>query len=81
MGRSFRLPLKGDPDALASQAEQVARQAGADFVGDGKAGRFAAKGVEGRYEVQGDSIMVTITKKPLVAPWSLVEEKVRSFFA
>jgi len=80
MGRSFQVPLKGDADALASRAEELARQAGAEFTGDGKAGRFAGGGVEGQYEVEGESITVTISKKPLVAPWSLVEEKVRSFF-
>jgi hypothetical protein len=80
MGRSFQVPLKGDPDALASRAEQLARQVDAEFTGDGKAGCFAAGGVEGQYEVQGENVTVTISKKPLVAPWWLVEEKVRSFF-
>ena len=81
MSKSFDIPLTGDAAALVAKAEQVAREAGAEFSGDARAGRFAASGVEGEYTVQSDTITVTITKKPIIAPWSLVEEKVRSFFA
>ena len=81
MSKSFDVPLTGDPEALVAQAEKAARKAGAEFSGDTSAGRFAGSGVEGEYTVHGDTITVTINKKPLIAPWSLVEEKVRSFFA
>ncbi len=81
MSKSFDIPLTGDAGALVAKAEETARQAGAEFSGDTSSGRFAASGVEGQYTVKGDTITVTITKKPMVAPWSLVEQKVRSFFA
>ena len=80
MSKSFDIPLSGDVETLVAKAEEGARQAGAEFSGDTSGGRFAGFGVEGQYTVQGDTITVTITKKPMIAPWSLVEGKVRSFF-
>ena len=81
MSRSFRIKIQEDPDVLVARAEKVARQAGAEFKGDAHSGSFAGSGVEGQYAVEEDSITVTITRKPMIAPWSLVEDKVKGFFA
>ncbi len=81
MSKSFRMPLKEEPAALVERARKLAEDAGADFSGDATSGQFAAKGVEGEYAVEGDSITVTVTRKPMVAPWSMVEAKVKQFFS
>lgn len=81
MSRSFRIKIQEDPDALVARAEKAARKAGAEFEGDAHSGSFAGSGVEGQYEVEEGSIVVTITRKPMIAPWSLVEDKVKGFFA
>ena len=80
MSKSFSMPLKDDPAALVERARKLAEDTGAEFGGDATSGHFAAKGVEGEYVVEGDSITVTVTRKPMVAPWSLVESKVKEFF-
>ena len=81
MSRSFHIPLTGDAEALVARAEKAARQHNAEFSGDISAGRFAGRGVEGQYKVQGDTVTVTITKKPLwiLGPW--VEKSIASLFA
>ena len=81
MSKSFRMPLKEEPAVLVERARKLAEDSGADFSGDASSGRFAAKGVEGEYAVEGDTITVTVTRKPIVAPWSLVETKVKEFFS
>jgi len=54
---------------------------GGTFVGDTQAGTFSGSGVIGNYHVTaGAQIEITITKKPFIAPMSLVERKIRSYF-
>ncbi|MDJ0863832.1 MAG: hypothetical protein QNJ82_16530 [Gammaproteobacteria bacterium] len=81
MAKSFRVPLNEEPAALVERARKLAEGAGAEFSGDASSGCFSAKGVEGEYAVEGNSITVTVTRKPLAAPWSLVESKVKAFFS
>ena len=80
MSKSFTMPLNDEPAALVERARKLAEDSGAEFSGDESSGRFAAKGVEGEYVVEADSITVTVTRKPMGAPWSLVESKVKEFF-
>ncbi|MEW5774204.1 MAG: hypothetical protein AB1916_11850 [Thermodesulfobacteriota bacterium] len=81
MVKSFAAPLARDPEALVAAAREQARAAGALFEGDAAAGRFAARGVEGTYEVAGGQVRVTVTRMPAFAPWSLVEGELRKFFS
>jgi hypothetical protein len=37
--------------------------------------------VAGGYEISGDYALITMTKKPFIASWNLVEARVREFFA
>ena len=66
---------------MVSEAKQVAEENDATFEGDTSSGSFSVKGVEGNYEIQGQTVEVTITDKPTLAPWSKVESKVKEFFA
>lgn len=55
---------------------------GGKFEGDISSGKFSGSGVEGYYSVlPGDQFEITITKKPFIAPMSLVESKIRSYFS
>ena len=66
---------------MVSEAKQVAEENDATFEGDTSSGSFSGQGVEGNYEIQGQTVEVTITDKPTLAPWSKVESKVKEFFA
>ncbi len=80
MSHTFSVALSEDPETLVGRARHTARQAGASFEGDAASGRFAAMGVEGGYAVQDGQVVVTVTRKPSLAPWPMVEAKLRGFF-
>ena len=78
--KTFRVQTQKDPDTLVSEARQVAQENDATFEGDTSSGSFSGKGVEGNYQIEGQTVEVTITDKPTLAPWSKVESKVKEFF-
>jgi hypothetical protein len=78
--KTFRVETQKDADTLVSEARQVAKENDATFEGDTSSGSFSGNGVEGNYEIEGQTVEVTITDKPTLAPWSKVEAKVREFF-
>lgn len=81
MAKTFQIKYSGEAGALVEKARKQAQDSGAQFSGDEKSGTFSGKGVVGRYEVEGDTVSVTIEKKPFPAPWVLVEKKIRGFFS
>ncbi len=81
MAQTFTVDLDETPETIVERARLAARKAGADFEGDAASGRFAAMGVEGGYSIQDGRVVVTVTRKPALAPWGMVEAKLRGFFA
>jgi len=81
MAKTFKIKYSGEATALVEKAKKQAQDSGAQFSGDEKSGSFSGKGVVGRYVVEGDTVAVTIEKKPFPAPWMLVEKKIRGFFS
>ena len=69
-----------DPETRPQQARQVAKENDAAFKGDANSGSFSGKGVEGSYEIEGNTL-VTVTNKPALASWSKVESKMEEFFS
>ena len=41
---------------------------------------FEVSGVKGRFERTDGKISITVTKKPMLARWSMIEEKLDEFF-
>jgi hypothetical protein len=78
--KTFRVQTQKDPDTLVKEARQVAKENNATFEGDTSSGSFSGNGVEGNYQIEGQTVEVTITDKPTLAPWSKVESKVKEFF-
>ena len=78
--KTFSVNTTKNPEALVSEARQVAEENDATFKGDRNSGSFSGSGVKGSYEVEGKTVTVTITDKPTLAPWSTVESRVKEFF-
>jgi hypothetical protein len=77
---TFPLPAGKAPEALLSRARAAGKSVGVVFAGDSAGGTF--KGVaEGSYRVSGSSIEVTVDKKPMIAPWSMIESKLKELFS
>ena len=79
-GRTFSVKTNKDPQVLVEEAKKVAEENEATLNGDANSGTFAGKGVEGSYQVEGNTVRITITDKPRLASWSKVESKVTEFF-
>jgi len=80
MARSFSVPFTGDAASLLARARKAATDNGAQVTGDANQGTFSGRGVEGSYTINGNTVTVTIDKKPLIIPWSLVESQLKQFF-
>ena len=80
MCRSFTVTIPPDDDFLGNTRRAVEGME-ATLEGDEKSGTFAGRGIEGHYSVEGDQVTVTITKKPALAPWAIIEKLVKDFFA
>jgi hypothetical protein len=63
-------------------ARTEARKRGVILTGDDYQGRFTNNSnVVGNYQVRGDRVVITVAKKPMLAPWSVVEQHIREFFS
>lgn len=81
MSRTFTAAIGSAPAELVlSKAKKVALEHGATILGDTYSGGLSAGGVEGKYEVIGNTVFITINKKPFFVPWGTVEKKVMDFF-
>jgi hypothetical protein len=82
MAKTFTFPVPPSKPvaALLSRAKAAGKSVGVDFDGDGDEGTF--KGVaEGSYRVAGGTVEITVDKKPMIAPWSMIERKLRELFS
>lgn len=81
MPHTFSLDMGQDPAVLLEKARRLITEDGGSLIGDTRAGQFAAEGVQGAYEVAGQTITIVLTEKPWLASWSLIESKVRELFS
>ena len=80
MSRRIEIPLHEDGSQLLERVRETARKYGAQVVGNGDRGEFAGKGIQGIYEIHEGRLAITISKKPLILPWGVIEKTVRKFF-
>lgn len=81
MSKTIHIALKQAPEQLIQQAKAAADKNGVNMQGDADSGCFSGMGVEGEYSVEGQTLTVTISKKPLIMPWAFIEKSVRDFFS
>jgi len=81
----FEVPIPGDLAAVIARVGSLITAEGGQFSGDAAAGRFSGTSpvgpIEGRYEIRGAVIRVTITSKPMLAPCGAIEARIRKYFA
>ncbi len=80
MSRRIEIPLHEDVSQLLERAQETAKKYGAQLSGTGERGQFSGKGIQGTYEIDGGLLAVTISKKPLILPWGVIEKTVLKFF-
>lgn len=79
MPRTFRFRIHGDRKALLREVRRRAAEQGVIFEGDESGGQFSGL-ISGYYEVSGDIVALTIEQKPLLAPWEMIESRIKRFF-
>jgi hypothetical protein len=82
----FTVASNGDLDATLARVEKTITGKGGSFSGDTKQGQFSGVtpvgNVKGKYSVNANKdIEITITDKPFIAPMSVIENKIRDYFA
>ena len=77
----FSIPFAGDALSLTKRANGEITRIGGVFRGDANSGIFRAKtpigSVEGTYEVAGQEISLTISKKPFLLSCKRIEKELR----
>jgi hypothetical protein len=72
-----------NPEEKLKQAKTLAAKQGVTFIGDGVKGRFSGRimggNLIGSYTVDKDILTVTISEKPLLTTWNMVEGQLREF--
>lgn len=76
----IEVPKNQDRVALFERAKERARKLGAKLSGSVASGGFSANGVVGTYKTQGDSLEITITKKPFYIPESVIKDVLEKYF-
>ena len=79
MARTFSVDTSISPSELLARARRAASENGAVLVGDEVSGRFAHELVRGEYRMVGRTVIVTITDKHWMLPWSVLEVRLREF--
>lgn len=80
MSRTYRCKIKGDPGKFIARAKELARENGAEVKGDDRQGTVRVLGVTGDYLLKGKTAEITIRKKLVIYPWSLIEGQISRFF-
>jgi hypothetical protein len=80
MARTFRMDASASPTRLLKRARRAARENGVTLIGDEGSGRFSHKLLEGEYRTSGRTVIVTITYKHRLVPWSVLEGRLRALF-
>ena len=77
---TFSINKPSNITAALSKVSATIKNSGGSFSGNENSGRFSGSGVEGKYDVTGNYIKITITKKPFFYPESVVENEIRKYF-
>lgn len=79
--KTFSVKLTRSPQEVVAKFKCAAEKNSFRFRGDDLQGSFNGMGIQGRYDIDGDLLTVTIEKKPMLLGWSMIEAKVREFLA
>jgi len=79
MSKQFSIPFEGTAEAAVAKIKASAEKNHVHLSGDHVAGEFNVKGIEGRYQVEGNLLKLTVEKKPILIPWALIESKMKEF--
>lgn len=85
MSHSFKISLNDSPASVLQKVGEAIRSGGGIFQGDMEKGSFSGDTVlgivRGEYRCLPDNnIIITITGKPFLVPYSMIESEIRQYF-
>ena len=80
MARTIVVAVSGDPARWFDRARKTAAAKGLRIEGTPETGTFAGMGFTGSYALEGARLTLEIASKPMLVPWSMVENAVRKQF-
>ena len=80
MARTFSIDTAASPSLLLQRAKRTASEHDVTLYGNERSGRFSHKLLEGEYRKIGRTVIVTITHKHRLVPWSVLEGRLRGLF-
>lgn len=81
MSRSVTGQLPEPADVIVEKLKKLAVKHDIEFAGDVVRGYARGKGFHIEYRVEGVSCTLTVTKKPLLVPWAMVESQLHKLFS
>lgn len=85
MAHSFEIPFEGSAESIIEKAKQTIAGANGTLDGSTSDGTFKVASpvgdVLGNYAVAGNVLKVTITEKPFIAPYSMIEDALRKYLS
>lgn len=81
MSHTFKIPLKFPKEDVLEHIETTLPEHGLKLVRTDNGARISGRGFEGLVRFAGSDMVVEVTDKPFIVPWSLVEAKLKAFFA
>jgi hypothetical protein len=85
MAHSFEIPFEGSAEAIIEKAKNTIAGASGTLNGSESTGEFTVPSpvgdVKGSYAVVGNLLTVTITEKPFIAPYSMIEDALRKYLS
>ena len=79
MAHKFSVNVQGNISEKLAKIKQIAKEAGVNWRGTDTSGNVSGRGVVGDYIVQGNAVIVNLTKGPFGVPLRVIEGKVREF--
>lgn len=79
MSKIFTYTIEEDPQQIINKARLIASERGIDVTGDHQQGSLSGQGLIADYLLQDSTLTITVRKKPLIVPWSVVEKLVARF--
>lgn len=80
MSRSVTGTLPESVDVLLEKLEKAAQKHDIHFEGNETHGQAKGKGFVVKYQVDGDQCTLTVTKKPFLVPWGVIEGVLEKVF-
>jgi hypothetical protein len=80
MARTISIDTAASPSLLLQRARRAASENGVRLVGNEGSGRFSHRMLEGNYRRLGRRVIVNITRKHRLVPWSVLEGRLRGLF-